>query len=559
MALVNAGRTHCLKAAFKQPDYPLTTSMMQLLRLAAFLSVCLLPVSLNAQQPPLTEMRGAWIATVLNIDWPSAQGLSAQRQQMEFDSLLDVLRAMGFNAVYVQVRPAGDAMYETKLAPWSKYLSGQQGKAPEPVYDPMEYMIEAAHKRRMEFHAWLNPYRATFDADTAALAPSHPIRSLPKDRLWEWVYPYGNKFYFNPASPFVRRYLVNIVHDIVLRYDVDGIHFDDYFYPYPETGQQLNDYDFFASDPRGHTDIEDWRRENINFLIRDVSESVKSLKPYVKFGVSPFGVYRNANNDPRTGSATRAGFTCYDDLYADILLWLRNGWVDYVAPQSYWSIGYPPADYRELSNWWSRNAYGRHVYMGHAAYKVGNSANDPNWMQPDQIEKQVRINRMNPDIQGSLYFSVKPLMRNPLGLQDSLIKNEYNKQALLPAMEWMSPGPPANAQICDIEGTETAVRLAWHACEVLTGDEMPYYFVIYRFNGEYVGELDDVENVHSITSYNPEKWVFEDQDVAEGGYYTYVVRPYNRFHIAGQLSEPITIKKTKKGMKKKRKLFGLYF
>jgi uncharacterized lipoprotein YddW (UPF0748 family) len=524
-----------------------------------FCSLFAAPFHSFAQQEPLSEMRGAWIASVVNIDWPSAPGLSSHRQQMEFDSLLDVLRAMGFNSVFVQIRPAGDALYETKLAPWSKYLTGQQGKSPEPYYDPLEYMIESAHQRRMEFHAWLNPYRATFDADTAALAPTHPIRSLPKDRLWEWVFQYGNKYYFNPASPFVRRYLVNIVHDIVLRYNIDGIHFDDYFYPYPEAGQQLNDYDFFASDPQGFTNIEDWRRNNINMLIRDVSTEIKSLKPYVKFGVSPFGVYRNQENAPNVGSATRAGFTCYDDLYADVLLWLRNNWIDYVAPQSYWSIGYPPADYQVLAEWWARNSYGKHVYMGHAAYKIGNSANDPNWNQPNQIQNQIRVNRLNPRIQGSIYFSARPLLRNPFGIQDSLIQSEYRYQALLPSMPWMSPTPPANAQICAIEGTETAIRLAWHACEVLTGDEMPYYFLVYRFNGEHVGELGDVENVLTMTSYNPKKWTFEDQSVAEGGYYTYLVQPYNRFHIAGQASVPITVKKTKKGMKKKRKLFGLYF
>ncbi|MBK8556085.1 MAG: family 10 glycosylhydrolase [Lewinellaceae bacterium] len=526
--------------------------------LAFGLLVALLSRS-NAQTAPLAEMRGAWIATVVNIDWPSSSNLSTQRQQMEFDSILDVLKAMGTNAVFVQIRPAGDAFYPNKLAPWSKYLTGQQGKAPEPMYDPLQYMIDGAHQRRMEFHAWLNPYRATFDLDTASLAPTHPIRTLPKDRLSEWVFPYGGKYYFNPASPFVRRYLVNIVSDILLRYDVDGIHFDDYFYPYPTSGQPLNDYGFFASDPRGFSKIEDWRRDNVTKLIQDVSKAIRDVKPYVKFGISPTGVWRNIDKDPINGSATRAGLTSYDDLYADVLLWLQKGYIDYVAPQVYWSIGFPPADYQVLADWWGRHSYGQQVYIGQAAYKVGNDANDPSWNNPDQLQRQISLNRLNPRVQGSILFSSKTMVRNTLGVRDSLIKNVYSRQALLPALKSRSPKPPAAPQICNIKGTDRSVKLGWNTCDLLSGDEMPYYFAVFRFNGDQIGDIKDPANLIGLSAFNPAQWIYEDQSVAQGAYYTYVIQAYNRFHVESQTSTAVMIKKTKKGIKKKRKLFGLYW
>ena len=237
------------------------------------------PTLFAQSTPPTAEMRGAWIASINNIDWPSQPGLSPDRQRIEFDSLLDVLKGMGFNAVFVQVRPAGDALYPTPNAPWSKYLTGKQGLAPEPLYDPLEYMVKAAHSRRMEFHAWLNPYRATFDLDTANLAPSHPLRALPPQKKGQWFFRYGKRYYFNPANPLVINYLTTIVKDIVVRYDVDGIHFDDYFYPYKEAGETLNDYNDFAADPRGNTNIEDWRRSNVDRLIETCNKAIKGIKP----------------------------------------------------------------------------------------------------------------------------------------------------------------------------------------------------------------------------------------------------------------------------------------
>lgn len=522
-----------------------------------FLFALILHLNLNAQDAPVAEMRGAWIATVANIDWPSKPGLTPDQQKIEFDSILDVLKAMNMNAVFVQVRPAGDAFYKSASIPWSKYLTGKQGVAPgDSTYDPLVHMIKAAHERRMEFHAWLNPYRATSDLDTASLDARHPLRALPAERKRQWFFRYGNKYYFNPASPLVQQYLTNVVKDLVIRYDVDGIHFDDYFYPYKEAGQNLDDYNEFAADPRTFTNIEDWRRDNINRLIQGVSTTIKKTKPYVKFGIGPFGVWRNRDRDPINGSDTRAGITCYDDLYADVLLWLRNGWIDYVAPQLYWSIGFAPADYQKLVEWWGKNTYGRQLYIGHAAYKINNAANDPNWNKPDEISRQIALNRSNAAVNGSIFFSTKSLLRNPNGIQDTLIGRVYANQALVPGIPSLASAPPATPQICRVDGDENAVKLTWNICELLSGEESPYYFGIYRFEGEKIGEFKDPRNLLNITAFDNEKWYYEDQTAIPGEYYTYVVRAFNRANVESYSSEPVFVKKTQKKAKKKRKFWG---
>jgi len=511
-------------------------------------------------EPLRAEMRGAWIATVANIDWPSQPGLSSERQKMEFDSLLDVLKAMNMNAVFVQIRPSGDAFYRSKTVPLSSFLVGQQGAVlDDSLYDPLTYMIKAAHDRRMEFHAWMNPFRATWNLDTAKLDPIHPLRSLSPKRKAEWFFRYGKRWYFNPASPAVRQYLTTVVKDIVLRYDVDGIHFDDYFYPYKEVGvnldDALNDYDDFASGNHSFTDIADWRRANVNNLIENVSKTIKQYKPYVKFGISPFGVWRNKDRDPVNGSNTKAGVTCYDDLYADVLLWMKNGWIDYVAPQIYWSIGFPPADFEVLVDWWSKHTYGRQLYIGHAAYKINNSPNDPNWNDPDEISKQIAMVRANPNVAGSIFYSVKPLVRNMLGVQDSLISSLYRYPALMSPTPLLSKTSPATADICRVKGTVSTVQLTWNLCQLLSGDEMPFYFALFRFDGEGVGKLDSPRNLLAVTPFYADKWYFEDFTAREGEYYTYVITSFNRANVEGNPSDPVFVKKTKNGAKKKRKFW----
>jgi uncharacterized lipoprotein YddW (UPF0748 family) len=515
-------------------------------------------LSAQSSTAPVAEMRGVWIASVANIDWPSQSGLSTERQQFELDSMMDVLKGMGINTVFLQVRPNGDALYPNKYAPWSKWLTGKQGTPPAPYYDPLAYAIAGAHKRKMELHAWLNPYRATFDGDTASLAASHMFKALPREYRNQWLFKYGNRYYFNPANPNVVDHLVEIVGDIVTRYDVDGIHFDDYFYPYKEAGETLNDYNEFASYSRGFTNIEDWRRDNINRLIQGTNTKIKKIKPWVKFGVSPFGVWRNKDKDPVRGSDTRAGITCYDDLFADVLLWLEKDWIDYVAPQLYWSIGFAPADYKILTEWWIKNANGKHVYTGHAAYKIANSSNDANWNDPSETSKQIALNRSTEAIKGSIYFSAKQLLKNPLGVADSLRTSLYTSKALQPAMAYRSKTMPATSTICNFKSTPSTVKLGWSSCNIQSGAETPYYFAIYRFFGKELGDFNDPANLVGITEFNPEQWLFEDRNVYAGEYYTYVVTGLNRWHVPGYSSNPILVKKTKKSAKVKSRVFGWY-
>lgn len=423
----------------------------------------------NRDAAPRTEMRGVWIATVANIDWPSRPGLSSRQQKAEFDSLLNVLQSMNMNAVFVQVRPAGDALYKSKIVPMSAFLTGKQGRQPDdPSYDPLAYMVAAAHRRGMEFHAWMNPYRATWDADTAALDKKHPLKSLPASKKRAWFFRYGKKWYFNPANQEVRDYLTSVVKEVVTGYEVDGIHFDDYYYPYKETGldldSALNDYADFVAGNRGLANIHDWRRDNVSKLIKSVSEVINSTKPGVQFGISPFGVWRNKDKDP-DGSDTRAGITCYDDSYADVLLWLKKDWIDYVAPQLYWSIGYQPADFRILLDWWGKKTKGKKLYVGHAAYKVNSAINDPNWKDPREISRQIGLVRSNPGAGGSIFFSLNTLLKNELGFRESLVANQYRYPAI-------SPGYAAILPHRIVKGTPTQIRETWLLCSMMSGEEM---------------------------------------------------------------------------------------
>lgn len=377
---------------------------------------------------PTHEFRGVWIATVDNIDWPPKGVYTVYSQKLEFIRQLDMHQRNGMNAVIVQVRPAADAFYPSSLEPWSQWLTGIQGRAPSPYYDPLQFMIEEAHKRGLEFHAWLNPYRANFNVRSASIAPNHITRVHP-----DWFVTYGDTKYFDPGNKQAQQHVVDVVKDIVRRYDVDGIHMDDYFYPYRIAGKEFPDYKSYklsgSTVPR-----DDWRRSNVDSIIKALNTVIKREKPYCKFGISPFGVWRNKDKDPE-GSNTKAGQTNYDDLYADILLWLEEGWVDYVAPQLYWEIGHKLADYRELINWWSLHSYGRHIYIGHGIYRSGerNAA----WKNPKELPNQLKLLRQYPSIQGSIYFSSKSFDRNPNGWNDSLRNNYYKTPALIPEMDWL--------------------------------------------------------------------------------------------------------------------------
>lgn len=337
----------------------------------------------------------------------------------------------GLNAVVVQIRPSGDALYESKYEPWSEYLTGRQGKAPDPYYDPLIFMVEEAHKRGMEFHAWLNPYRAVFNINTSSVAPSHPTRQHP-----EWFVDYGSGAsitrYFDPGIPEVRDFVTNVVRDIVRRYDVDGIHMDDYFYPYPVAGKAFPDQKSYARYGKGMPK-DDWRRSNCDSIIVQLKRAIQQEKPWVKFGISPFGVWRNKSQDP-DGSNTQAGMTNYDDLYADILLWLKKGWIDYVAPQLYWSIGHSKGDFLTLLDWWADRTYGKHCYIGVSVFETG--TNNPR-KDPTQLPRMLEAIREKDNVQGVVFYKSSSFKTNPNGINDVLANQFFKVPAPIPAMEWL--------------------------------------------------------------------------------------------------------------------------
>ncbi len=360
--------------------------------------------------------RGAWIATVANIDWPSeaAVGDSAT-QQHEMTFLLDSLHSLGLNAIIFQVRPTADALYRSSFEPSSHWLTGTQGSSL--TWDPLAWTIEEAHKRHMEVHVWLNPYRVNLaKTDTTAICEDHIWK---KHRDWFWEY--NKQWYFDPGLDVTREWICTIVQDIISRYDIQAIHMDDYFYPYPVGKKQLPDAETFARYPRGFTDIREWRRNNVNMAIQEISATIRECKDSVEFGISPFGVWRNANVDS-TGSATTAGITNYDDLYADIRLWIKNGWIDYVLPQLYWEIGKKAADYEVLAHWWANEVRGTNckLYIGMAPYRLEGAKKDSPWGQGNEIGRQMTLNRTIPEITGECFYSTRPLLRNPRGVCDTI-------------------------------------------------------------------------------------------------------------------------------------------
>lgn len=388
------------------------------------------PITIFAQQAS-PEFRAAWIATVANIDWPNKGTIDPVKQREEYIRLLDMHKRNGLNAVIVQVRPAADALYPSAYEPWSEWLTGQQGRPPIPYYDPLQFMIGEAHKRGMEFHAWLNPYRAVFNIKTTVLDKNHTARLFP-----EWFLTYGDKKYFDPGNKNAQQFVVNVVRDLVKRYPVDGVHFDDYFYPYRIAGKEFPDDKTYNVFGKGMT-RDEWRRSNVDSVIRQLAVAIKAEKPWVKFGISPFGVWRNQDKDPR-GSLTKAGQTNYDDLYADILLWLEQGWIDYVAPQLYWEFGHTAAPFEVLLDWWSKNTYGKHCYIGLGIYRAGsNNA----WRDRNQLPRMISAIRNTPNMHGVIYFSSKSFEKNPNGWNDSLRLNYYNQAATIPTMDWLAPNP----------------------------------------------------------------------------------------------------------------------
>lgn len=375
---------------------------------------------------PKNEFRAVWIATVVNIDWPKTGTDSVEKQKTDFIEILDTYKKLNYNAVIVQIRSVGDAFYPSKLAPWSRYLTGKEGQAPNPYYDTLAWMIEQAHQRGFEFHAWLNPYRATFDTKIETLSEEHDYFKHK-----DWMIKYGEtgkeKYYYNPALPEVQSHLTAVVEEVVQNYDIDAIHFDDYFYPYKVTGKDFNDADSFKKYGNNQT-LEDWRRDNVNTFLKNIYYSIKRIKPWVQFGISPFGVWRNKSVDPR-GSDTQAGQTNYDDLYADPIAWMEGKYIDYMLPQLYWSIDHKTASYSKLLKWWAENSTNTNVYIGNGSYKI-KSDSDKKWFIPGEIPNQIDLTRTYPNIQGNAYFSAKAFVNNNKDVVALLENNQYKYPAI---------------------------------------------------------------------------------------------------------------------------------
>ncbi|HLO85524.1 MAG TPA: family 10 glycosylhydrolase [Nostocaceae cyanobacterium] len=377
------------------------------------------------------EFRGAWVASVWNGDWPSKPGLTPEQQKTELIEIIKQLQALNFNALILQVRPEGDALYSSQLEPWSAWLTGTQGKAPDPFYDPLEVAIAECHKRNIEVHAWFNPYRAKTTTKSGVNVSPHIAITNP-----EVVYQWGNQLWMEPGAKIVQDRAYNVIMDVVTRYDIDGIHLDDYFYPYPISGQSFPDEKTYANYKAngGKLSLEDWRRDNVNQMVLRLSQGIKKIKPYVKFGISPFGIYRPGQPEGIVG------LDAYNVLYADSKKWLAEGWIDYIAPQLYWRTDQPKQSYETLLKWWTEvNIKKRHIYVGNNISKLDGK----DWKNTE-IDKQIKISRnlSGKDSLGNIFFSMKFLQENTQGIADDFKSSFYQQPVLVPTLAWLPQTPP---------------------------------------------------------------------------------------------------------------------
>lgn len=462
---------------------------------------------------PKREFRAAWIQSVNG----QFRGMPTEKLKQNLIGQLNSLQKAGINAIIFQVRPEADALYASRLEPWSRFLTGVQGKEPEPYWDPMQFMIDECHKRGMEFHAWINPYR-TKTTLKSELAPNHVYNIHP-----EWFVTYGDQLYFDPALPESRRHICMVVSDIVSRYDVDAIHMDDYFYPYPIKGKDFPDDASFARFGGGFSNKGDWRRSNVNVLIKKLHETIREIKPWVKFGVSPFGIYRNESSDP-LGSKTK-GLQNYDDLYADVLLWAREGWIDYNIPQIYWHIGHPVADYETLVKWWARNTENRLLFIGQSVMNTVQNA-DPKNPSINQLPRKMALQRAYQTIGGSCQWPASAVVENAGKYRDALIAEYHKYPALPPVFDFMDNEAPAKVRKMKPVWTEDGYILFWTAPKYKEEMNRAVQYVVYRFNDKEKVNIDDPSHIVAITRDNFYKLPYEDGKTK----YRYVVTALDRLH-----------------------------
>lgn len=496
-----------------------------------YLLVFLLSFFLNqsniiAQASPKREFRAAWIATVSNIDWPSKQGLPSVQQKQELINRLDALRAMGCNAVILQIRPASDALYASEIEPWSRFLSGKQGQQPFPAYDPLTFAIEETHKRNMELHAWFNPFRALTDSKKNPNPKNHVTYEHP-----DWIISYGGKSYIDPGVPEAREYVTKVIMDVVRRYDIDGVHLDDYFYPYRIAGLEFGDARSYSRFKENFDNKEDWRRNNVSTFVATLYNNIKSEKKYVKFGISPFGVWRNASKDPE-GSATRGGQTCYDDLYSDIILWQKKGWVDYTLPQLYWEHGHRAAAFETLLPWWENHSYKRHMYYGLGVYRMAESK-AVIWQGPTEILNQIADIREKSENPGVVFYSASSFDKIGPALKDSLKLSTNRHIALPPTMPWLDNNAPSAPKLTGKLQAD-GMHLEWVMTQVENHPD--YRFAIYKFNENEKIDLDKSEHIIALQKGNS----FVDKNANPKSKDIYVVTALDRLWNESKASNKST-------------------
>jgi len=479
------------------------------------------------------EFRGAWIHVIGQNQY---QNMSSQEMKQYFIRLLDNLQAIHINAIIFQVRPSADAFYNSEIEPWSQYLTGVQGRAPEDNFDPMAFVIEEAHKRVMEFHAWLNPYRVTA-SDKDVLSSTHLYHQYPGRFI-----KYGKQLYFDPGLPENRNWICKVVKDIVSRYDVDAIHMDDYFYPYPIPGVKFpddNSFRVYAKQQGFNADqIDDWRRNNVNLLIDQIKYTIVITKPWVRFGISPFGIYRNKKNTPDESGSNTNGLQNYDDLYADVLLWMKKGWIDYCIPQIYWEIGNPSADYDTLIRWWSGQKSTGQLYIGQDVVRTMQSSGSQ-YQRKNQLARKMQLERTLPGIDGNCWWPAYELVNNTGGIADSLRNNYQAYPALIPAFTFMHKKTPKDVKSLKAQWTPTGYFLNWKRNGDPADPEKAQYYVIYSFKKGEKTHLDDPSKIVAETKETSFLLPYEKGKIQ----YKYVITSVDRFH-----------NETKKGKSKKVKL-----
>ena len=470
------------------------------------------------------EMRGLWVSVIANIDWPTVNGLSVSDLQNEATVILDRAAAMGLNSIFLQVRPSCDVIYPSKIEPYSEYLASNNFTNVDSLnnFDALKFWVDEAHHRGIELHAWINPFRVTpmpdYPCDTAHLSRKHP----------EWTIKFSEKLYLDPGIPKARAHVLSVIDEIITNYDVDGIHFDDYFYPYPAENEVFCDTASYRLYNPNRLPKDEWRRSNVDSVIYNVNALIKSKKPWMAFGISPFGVWRNNNKDKR-GSATRAGVTDYDDLSADVLKWIEERWVDYVVPQLYWEAGNRRADFDILQHWWSAQSTPQtRIFVGHALYRIncGSTA----WKNVEEMPQQIAKVRADEGVDGSVFFSYRQFNRDLYDLESQMRNNIYSKTSLVPLV---LDGEDVELQIDNISHTGTKIR--WS----LDGDrDNVRFYVVYRYKKSEQFDPSDPQFIYAVTD---SEEIIAERRGGEDGRYVFRVAPIDKWRREHKLSRRVII------------------